>query len=81
MSQFIQPRIVDDPTAVLFVIFDKTRSDKEAEGEMERTFAGVIGYLMSSPLHLSTEIGTFLPHHEEGPLTRPLGCLTILPSF
>jgi|ERR1700722_1393073 len=53
----VDPFMLDDPNAVLFAMFDKTRSDKAVEMEMEKTFAGVIGYLTSSPLHLSTEIG------------------------
>jgi RimJ/RimL family protein N-acetyltransferase len=84
MSEFVQPYILDDPTAVLFAMFDKTRSDKTPESEMEKTFAGVIAYILSSPSNLSTEIGMCpLPfcNISDRPLIRLLACVTTLPSF
>ncbi|KAG8969047.1 hypothetical protein FRC03_004721 [Tulasnella sp. 419] len=56
---FIQERIATDPGTVLFAIIDKTKPDPERPVQ-GGTFAGVIAYLNTLPLHLSTEIGHLL---------------------
>ncbi|OAX33435.1 hypothetical protein K503DRAFT_775602 [Rhizopogon vinicolor AM-OR11-026] len=65
VEQLIHGRIGPD-TAVLYAIIDKTRaSTNSSSNPTSANFAGIIGYLNTSPVHLSTE----------------LACVLILPPF
>jgi RimJ/RimL family protein N-acetyltransferase len=54
---FYSSRIQQHPGVILFAILDKTRSLNEPESALVETFAGVVGFLLSDPIHLKTEIG------------------------
>ncbi|KIJ62476.1 hypothetical protein HYDPIDRAFT_169134 [Hydnomerulius pinastri MD-312] len=56
-KELIEGRIAPNPGIVLFAIIDKTRSPSPSAVPSSVDFAGTIGFLNASPLHLSTEIG------------------------
>lgn len=55
LEKFFYARIANDDKIVLFVVFDKTRGDPDQEPE--KSMAGMMGYLNTSPTNLATEIG------------------------
>ncbi|KAJ8581966.1 acyl-CoA N-acyltransferase [Rhizopogon salebrosus TDB-379] len=56
VEQLIHGRIGSD-NAVLYAIIDKTRTGTDPSSKpTSANFAGIIGYLNTSPLHLTTEI-------------------------
>ncbi|KAH7886583.1 acyl-CoA N-acyltransferase [Phlebopus sp. FC_14] len=56
-KELIQGRIAPNPGMVLYAIIDKTRSPSPDASPSPADFAGVIGYMNTSPVNLSTEIG------------------------
>jgi len=59
IENFYEPRCVRKDAA-LFAIFDKTIRNTNLNGDDTEAFAGLIGYINSSPANLATEIGLIL---------------------
>ncbi|OJA16334.1 hypothetical protein AZE42_06577 [Rhizopogon vesiculosus] len=70
---------IGSDTAVLYAIIDKTRTSTDSSSKLtSANFAGVIGYLNTSPVHLSTELGPVLtlpPFQRTHVTTNAIGLL------
>jgi RimJ/RimL family protein N-acetyltransferase len=69
LSQFLHKTSLPDPSFVTYAIIDKTRphSPSDPEGEL----AGMMSFMDTSPVHLSTEIGyvVVLPNYQRTHVT------------
>lgn len=57
VKQVIDSRVQPDAGIVLFAVIDKTRISTSPSSATSANFAGIIGYMNTSPANLSTEIG------------------------
>ncbi|KAJ8594196.1 hypothetical protein M405DRAFT_872259 [Rhizopogon salebrosus TDB-379] len=79
IEQLIQGRMSSD-TAVLYAIIDKTRTGTSSSKPTPANFAGIMGYLNTSPIHLSTELGfaiTLPPFQRTHVTTNAIGLLLL----
>ncbi|KAG1769083.1 acyl-CoA N-acyltransferase [Suillus placidus] len=57
VKQVIDSRVRPDTGVVLYAVIDKTRTSTSTSPSSSANFAGIIGYMNTSPANLSTEIG------------------------